>query len=105
MSYASELEKEMQQHLESSNRASYGNHYDTSQLASKYDDDDADHISIKSDDIKYDYTEGQCTSDVKENKAYYSKNSKPKPQPKPRCKITTTPAAHTAPGMMAYTKQ
>ena len=91
----------MQQHLEPSNRASYGNHYDAPQLASK-DDDDTDRISIKSDDVKYDDTEGQCTSDVKENKAYYNKNSKPKPQPKPRrkTKLTTIPEVHTAPGMM-----
>ena len=89
----SEFENEKQQHLEANNRVSYGNHYDIPQLASK--DDDADRISIKSDDVKYDDTEGQCTSDVKENKAYYSKNSKPKPQPKPRhsTKLIATSAA------------
>ena len=92
----SEFEKEKQQHLEANNRASYdGNHYDIPQIRSKADDDDADRISIKSNDIKYDDTEGQCTSDVKENKAYYSKNSKPKPQPKPRhsTKLTAKSAA------------
>ena len=85
----------MQQHLELSKRASYGNHYDTPRLASK--DEAADHISIKSDDIKYGDTEGQCTSDVKEIEAY-----KPRPQPKPRhkTKLTATPAAYTAQEMM-----
>ena len=34
--------------------------------------------------MRYDDTEEQCTSSVKENKAYYSRNGKPKPQPKPR---------------------
>ena len=89
----SEFEKEKEQHLEANNRAPYGNHYDIPQVRSK--DDDADRISIKSDDVKYDDTEGQCTSDVKENKAYYSKNGKPKPQPKPRhsTKLTATSAA------------
>ena len=91
----------MQQHLEPNDSAPYGNHYDIPQLASK-DDDDADRISIKSDDVKYDDTEEQYTSDVKENKAYYNKNGKQKPQPKPRhkTKLTATPAVLTARDMM-----
>lgn len=46
--------------------------------------------------MKYDDTEEQCTSNIKERKAYYTKNGKPKPQPKPRHNQqpnTTTTAA------------
>ena len=90
-----ECEKEKQQPLEANNKTSYGNHYDIPKLPNKDDDDDdADRISIKSDDVKYDDTEGQCISDVNKNKAYYNKNGKPKPQPKPRhtTKLTTISA-------------
>ena len=77
----SEFETEKQQQPEANGKACH-NYYNTPQILSK--NDDADHISIKSDDVRYDNTEEQCTSSVKENKAYYSKNGKPKPQPKPR---------------------
>ena len=53
-------------------KAACQNYYDTPQIPSK-NDVDADCISIKSDDVRYDDTEEQCTSSVKENKAYYSK--------------------------------
>ena len=90
---ASECEKKKQKPEANTNVPS--NIYDNTQNGRN--DDNADRISIKSDDIKYEDMEGQCTSDVKQSKAYYSKNSKPKPQPKPRHskKPTTAPVAPT----------
>ena len=71
----------LQQQLEANDKAC-NNCYETPQIPSK--NDDAYYSSMKSDDLRYDDKEEQCTLCVKENKAYYSKNGKAKPQPKPR---------------------
>ena len=84
----SETEKQKHQ-LEASNKAPLNIYYNASQ---KPTDDDDDRLSIKSDDVKYDDTEDQCTPNIKESKAYYTKNGKPKPQPKPRQTTTATAA-------------
>ena len=82
----SELEKQKQQQQQQ-NKAPFN-------ATQKPSDDDDDRLSIKSDDVKYDDTEEQCASNVKESKAYYSKNGSAKPQPKPRHnKQPTTTAA------------
>ena len=82
----------IEKQLEASNKAPQNIYYNASQKPT----DDDDRLSIKSDDVKYDDTEEQCTPNIKESKAYYTKNGKPKPQPKPRHHhqpTYTTPAA------------
>ena len=67
------------------------------------DYDDADRISIRSDDVQFDKPEEHCTSNVQENKAQYSKNSKTKPEPKPRhSKKATTVLAVTGAAVAQY---
>ena len=96
--HGSQLEKE--KHLQKANHKAASNiYYNTSQKPNNNDDDDDDRLSIKSDDVKYDDTEEQRTSNVKKSTARYSKNGKPKPQPKPRYNKqptanTTAPAVH-----------
>ena len=92
----SEFQNEKEQQLEANNNPLYNSYCNAPRISSN--DDDADRVSIKSDDVKYEDPEGQCKSSVKESKVYYSKNGKTKPQPKPRHsrKPTTTPVATAA---------
>lgn len=72
-----------------------------SKNSQKQPKNDADRVSIVSDDVLFEDTEGYCTSNVKESKAHYSKNGKLKPQPKPRHNkptATSTAVHYDVPG-------
>ena len=97
--YESICEKQKHQ-LEANNKAPLNIYYNASQKPS--DDDDDDRLSIKSDDVKYDDTDGQCTPNIKESKAYYNKNGKPKPQPKPRHNKNPTATTAAAASVIHY---